>query len=277
MWINKSYNQKRETKKTILPEYIKKRLSADIGMTTANCPYCGIKLPTFPSRKTKCKKCNNFIYKRTRAYDNTSILIKENEIEKVEKEYAIRTFMLNYACDDFEEYEKKLQKIRKTQSIPFNDVIWYKYEQEYWDAYRKLDFPKMVSIHWDRAAFLFNEKKYKGALGEFLVCMFWDACGSDFFVDEELVNKFGRESWFNTQINFLGNSGRCLEYLNISEKELKDMILSMPIEKGLPFPFSIEELIPYYLKAYKQHQLEKKKFEAEYKIRYLIGGKIEGK
>lgn len=273
--LYKSYNQKKKTKKTTLPEYIKKRLSADIGITTANCPYCGIKLSTFPSRKTKCKKCDNFIYKKTRAYDNANILIKENEIEKVEKEYKKRTFMLNYACDNFEEYEKKLQRIRKTQSIPFNDVIWYKYEQEYREACNKLNFDKITWFHWNKATFLLAEEHYKSALQEYLVFIFWNTCGGNNFVERPVIDKKFEDNYLKTNINFLGNPGRCLEYLNISEKELKKMILNMPIEQGIPFPFSIEELIPYYLKAYKQHKLEKKKFESEYNIHYLIGGKIK--
>lgn len=47
------------------------------------------------------------------------------------------------------------------------------------------------------------------------------------------------------------------------------MILEIPLEKGLIFPFSIKELTPYYLNAYKLHQIEKK-FEQKHKTRYLI-------
>ena len=65
----------------------KPKLNKNIGITTANCPYCGIDLPKFPRRKTKCKNCGNYIYIRTRPADEVRILIKEDEIETIETEY----------------------------------------------------------------------------------------------------------------------------------------------------------------------------------------------
>lgn len=265
------YNNCKKSKQMQFPEYIKKRLSKSIGIVTPNCPYCGEKLPNFPSRKIKCKNCKNFIYKKTRAFDNASILIKEDEIEKVEDEWNRKRFMLNYCFDDFDKYEKELKKIRKTKNTSFNDVIWYRYEQKTKEAYAKSDLTTIMFLHWDKGTFLFNEKHYKDAFNEYLCFMFWRCCMSgDNFMQRSLTDKQIECSHLKSSINFMGNPGRCIEYLDLSEKDLKKMILEIPLEKGLIFPFSIKELTPYYLNAYQLHQIEKKKFEQKHKTRYLI-------
>lgn len=67
----------------------------EIGVTTANCPYCNIELNKFPAKKTKCKNCLNYIYVKTRPIDNKKVLIKENEIELIEKEWE-NNAQINY-------------------------------------------------------------------------------------------------------------------------------------------------------------------------------------
>lgn len=258
--------------KKALPKYILKRLSKDLGITETKCPYCGITLKKFPSRKTKCKNCKNFIYKRTRPIDGENILVTEKQIKQVDKEWSKRIFMGNYMGEDFEKYEKELQEIRKTDKIPFNDVVWYRYQQKYREACSKNDFEAIRFIHWEEGSFLFDEKRYKDALSQYLVNMYWNICGVGLILD------IGKEEYFKyffkPRIDFLGNPGRCIEYLNLTKDELEKMVLNMPIEEGFPFPCSIEDLLPYYLKAYDQHKQEKVKFEKEYNTRYLIGGKI---
>lgn len=270
-------------KRDFLPSYIQERLSSNLGETEAKCPYCGINLDSFPKAKKKCKNCKNFIYKRTRPLDNKPILIREEQIEAVSKEWDRKRFMLSYAFDEFESYEKELKEKRNTHKVPFNDVVWYKFEKQYWDAFNKGNLLEIENIYWRRASFLLDEEKYKSSFQNYLVFLFWQICGVQaniegnkttyqFFSDaKDYYDKWGG---YETYIQFYGNIGRCLEHLNLSKKELENMVLNMPLEKGLNFPFTPEELLPYYLKAYDKHKREKKKFEKEYGIRYMIGGKI---
>lgn len=65
-------------------------LSKNIGNTTAVCPYCNEKLEKMPKRKTKCSNCDNHIYKRTRPYDEAHIIIREDQIDAIEEEWAIK-------------------------------------------------------------------------------------------------------------------------------------------------------------------------------------------
>ncbi len=136
--------------------------------------------------------------------------------------------------------------------------------------------------YWDKGSLLFRDKKYEAALEQYLMFMFWRICGVTIFKDGKKVeytfsaSKEFYDKWggYEAHIQFYGNIGRCLEYSNISKKELKSMVLNMPLEEGLNFPFTPEDLLPYYLKAYNKHKREKRKFEREYGKRYLIGGKI---
>ena len=63
--------------------------SEHIGNTNAICPYCEEKLEKMPKRKTKCPKCENFIYKRTRPYDEVDIILREDQLDIIEEEWAI--------------------------------------------------------------------------------------------------------------------------------------------------------------------------------------------
>jgi len=66
-----------------------KKLSQNIGETEAICPYCHKKLEKKPSRKTKCPHCENYIYKRTRPFDDADILIRKDQIDQIDEEWSI--------------------------------------------------------------------------------------------------------------------------------------------------------------------------------------------
>lgn len=50
-----------------------------IGLTKPACPYCGVILPEFPIKKTKCKDCGNFFTVKKRYIDNVMVIIKLEE------------------------------------------------------------------------------------------------------------------------------------------------------------------------------------------------------
>lgn len=64
--------------------------SKKIGNTNAICPYCNEKLEKMPKRKTKCPKCENYIYKRTRPFDEVDIIIREDQLDIIEEEWSIK-------------------------------------------------------------------------------------------------------------------------------------------------------------------------------------------
>jgi len=59
--------------------------------TNPFCPYCKAPLPKFPTAKTKCKKCGQFIYVRTLPLDKSHVVVTEIEASAIDKEK--RTFV----------------------------------------------------------------------------------------------------------------------------------------------------------------------------------------
>ena len=84
-------------------------LDKTIGETKAICPYCETKLEKKPSRKKQCPHCENYIYKRTRPYDDAHIIIREDQIEDMEEQWAIA----NGSYDLFLKEKKREQKIKE--------------------------------------------------------------------------------------------------------------------------------------------------------------------
>lgn len=140
----------------------KNKLDKNIGVTTANCPYCGIKLSKFPGRKTKCKTCGKYMYVRTRPADGVKILIKEEEIQIINEEndkkygrdkipiidatkemdFIYKSLTQNYEklCN----YEEILQ-IEEADRLSVLQWIWERWEYHNSDKELKEAFPKYSS------------------------------------------------------------------------------------------------------------------------------------
>lgn len=64
------------------------------------CPYCLIELKKRPLAKTKCKNCKNYIYSRSRPFDEKKVLLTEAEAEMVEIQWATINGTLDYYLDE---------------------------------------------------------------------------------------------------------------------------------------------------------------------------------
>lgn len=93
------------------------------GVITLTCPYCGCSLEKFPSKKTKCKKCSNYIYVRTRPSDHKKALFKENEIKEIQEDYEdffYKERNIEKAQQEWDFYFKNRNKqIKETKKINF--------------------------------------------------------------------------------------------------------------------------------------------------------------
>jgi hypothetical protein len=98
----------------------KDSLSKNIGVTEALCPYCNSDLEKKPTRKTKCPHCNNYIYKRTRPYDNADILIREEQIDLIEEEWSI----VNDSHDIYLKEKERERRIRDEMRKRFGREIF---------------------------------------------------------------------------------------------------------------------------------------------------------
>lgn len=63
--------------------------SLKVGNIEPICPYCSHALNKMPGRKKKCPSCAQFIYVRTCPQERVKILIREEQIETIEENWAI--------------------------------------------------------------------------------------------------------------------------------------------------------------------------------------------
>ena len=102
-------------------------------METNKCPYCKKRLEKVPSRKKKCDFCGKYIYIRTRPKDKKKVLVKKDEINKIEKEwidYAIKSIRFK----KLKEFGVEKRDFIKTYNILkerfgssplISDVLWW--------------------------------------------------------------------------------------------------------------------------------------------------------
>ena len=167
----------------------------------------------------------------------------------------------------FLHFKKNIQKQEPVVFQKDNDKKWAELQERYFKAFGEQRFSAIYYIENERARLLFDEKKYKGALQFFLRAMFVDVQVSSWHIKKGFCK-------IDTFINLLGDCARCVAYLDLTKEQFKDIVLNIPVEKGVDFTFSIKELLPYYLKAFDRYTKEKEKYERKYKTRFLTGKKI---
>lgn len=219
------------------------QFNTKIGVETPTCPYCGCELVKFPGRKTKCKKCENYIYVRTRPADGKRILIKENEKQLIQIEWEKKngTFEIRQMeRNEFAQIKQKLQKLRKCDFVPDNDV--------YWNLYQERHLKELAEERWidyahttnDMANLLYKEQKYGGALEHYLEALYIDIC----IPHHEETGGQCRQL-FSSRENILkyrscypvAAFSNCINEVNLNIEQIKEIFMSLMIPQ-IPFPIS---------------------------------------
>src|ERR1041385_2519247 len=68
----------------------------DIGKTNAVCPYCSSRFGKMPTRKLRCARCQRVVVIRTRPSDGRKVLLREEDIERLEQQWLIATETEDY-------------------------------------------------------------------------------------------------------------------------------------------------------------------------------------
>ena len=230
-------------KKTTHKEHdklVKEHLHRSTGNDESKCPYCNSVLAVFPTRKINCLKCKKTIYVVKRPYDSKNVLATEKDKTILDKDRENLKYY--FWQDDFFEYEKKLKEIRKGGYTPPSDVYWYKLQCKALIAFANKDYQELKMIYYSRARERFRNKKYDEALEYFLQADYIDACGATcngfLYENNDAAIK-------KTELSFmlLGNIGRCITNLNLSEDELVNVFLNADFEY-LPYPFKRSVFVP---------------------------------
>lgn len=221
-------------------------LNKDIGIATPHCPYCGIELKKFPGRKTKCKNCNNFIYVRTRPYDNKKILIKEDEILDIEIEWEKKNGTYEFRQkerNELLEIKQQLMIQRKTNSVSDNDVKWIYYQQKRLRAAHSKQWSNYGFYTEQMAQLLYNEQKYQAALEHYLEAEYFSMCcggNEDGFMSKSQLIQFPNL----LKQPFLSYVYDCIENLALNEKEIERIFMNMIIINA-PYTLTRQETWKY--------------------------------
>ncbi|MCK6598842.1 MAG: hypothetical protein L6Q37_10795 [Bdellovibrionaceae bacterium] len=92
----------------------------------AKCPSCGVSLKKHPKSKTKCKKCGNYIFKRTRPYDNKEVTVTENEAKLIDIEWQKVNGTYAEIAKEYKEKDniKENLKLKLGKEPSENDIMW---------------------------------------------------------------------------------------------------------------------------------------------------------
>lgn len=221
-------------------------LKKNIGIDTANCPYCGTELKKFPGRKTKCKSCNNFIYVRTRPYDNKKILIKEDEIIDIQIEWEKKNGTYEFhqkERNELIEIKHDLMAKRNTNFVSDNDIKWVYCQQKRLDAAQHQNWNDYGSFTEQMAQLLYDEQKYQAALEHYLEAEYFSMCcggNADGFMPKTHLIQFPNL----LKAPFLSYVYDCIESLDLNEIEIEKIFMDMIIVNA-PFTLSRKEAWKY--------------------------------
>ena len=227
--------------------------NSNIGITTPNCPYCGVDLAKFPGRKTKCKTCGNFIYVRTRPADNAKILIREDEKELIQIEWEKRNGTFEYfqkQRNELANIKLELQQTRNSGFVSDNDVKWVYYQRKRLEAANIAAWHDYGLYTEQMADLLFSERKYRKALEHYLEAEYFNLCcagNAAGFSSKSLIKKMSAGEHFGV-IRYLPE---CIENLKLNLKQVKEIFLEI-LTVNAPFPLTKEEAWEYLNRAIKE-------------------------
>lgn len=123
------------------------------------CPYCNKKLQEIPTRKKKCEHCNKFIFVKRRPIDDKHILLREEQLPKLELEWE-KYFEIKdeERWSDYPDYEKVKNDLTKKMGFKpkTSDIVWGMLNSELLGAKSWQD---KGSIYRSMASFLYGEDK----------------------------------------------------------------------------------------------------------------------
>ncbi|MCF7809890.1 hypothetical protein K9N50_02755 [bacterium] len=155
----------------------------EIGELNAVCPYCGVELKKKPGRKTKCRDCENFIYVRTRPIDQKKILIREDQIEQIEEQWAIANGTYEEYCRVKDESRRRWESARYVLKQRFskdpseNDVQWYLFNEDLIIHAKQKDWGLYRNTRMQMAFHLEKEGRFNDALTTLLEVCYLDLNG----------------------------------------------------------------------------------------------------
>lgn len=143
------------------------------------CPYCGITLDKFPSRKIKCLKCGEFMYVRTQPKDRKRVIVTKDQADKIEEEWSIVTGTHDQYLFEKEKVKKEKEILTKRfgKEPTENDVKWGLFNKELIENARNNNWGLYRNTRLDMGDLLKKEGKYQQTLETYLEICYLDLNG----------------------------------------------------------------------------------------------------
>ena len=214
----------------------------------AECPSCHETLKKIPGAKTKCPHCGQYMYVRTRLKDRARIVVTEDEAEKIKEEWAIvGGAHAEYLAQKKEiENEREVLKHRFGQEPSDNDVMWGVLTKRQLEAALYKKWGLYRSTRFEMAEILRKEKRYKGALDNYLEVCFIDMNGIENKLDID-SDEMRTYQVFNPDSGYLAPGilsrvAKMAENAGLEKSELKQKVLEnyKKLKDNFKFPLSPE-------------------------------------
>ncbi|WP_139172592.1 hypothetical protein [Onishia taeanensis] len=220
-----------------------------VGNKEPVCPHCSIALDKMPGRKKKCPSCSEFIFVRTCPEERVKVLVREDQIELIEKKWAIE----NGAHEQFLAENRDREAIKNqlmSQGIDSPTDLDVKWQQ------LKASLPKLASEYkWGlyrnarlgMGDVLKKQGKLSEALDTYLEVCFIDLngpnnCGTKDPEILKMLPPFDPKSAFLAP-GVLGYIEKMCKELNVKPEDLGSRFISLSseVEHQLKLPISAEE------------------------------------
>lgn len=234
----------------------KQLMNPNIGTEQQECPYCHASLSSFPKRKTKCKKCNNYFYSKERPYDDKRVIVKEDELELIMidelKKYGEYE---KYLADKkrFSDKENELKLSQDTNEVSYYDVKMCLYEEDRIICKDNKEFASYRGKTRNMASLSFCYERYMAVVSLYLEAEYIDICHAD--DNRSSLTKTDLESMeIFPLVSFNKYFENSVRKLNLTKADLKKVFFEQPIIIGKEYQLYSKE------DAWKYIEVELKKF-----------------
>jgi hypothetical protein len=155
----------------------------EIGYLEPLCPYCYARLDSIPIRSNPCPECGNTIFVGIRPLDDSKILLREDQIEELEEQWAIKKGVYQEYLGKKEmnrvEYEEEQSFLRKrfTRTPSRFEIQWELLWKKCLKHARNFNWRLYRDVRLEMAELLKKERKLNRALEYYYELCYLDLNG----------------------------------------------------------------------------------------------------
>jgi hypothetical protein len=151
----------------------------EIGELGSDCPYCSAVISPRPQRKKRCPHCGNPVYVRTRPIDKKKVLLAEDELLMLAKEWRIyHEVFEDHQVDEEDFLAEKARLIKGRDIEPSNRVVlWSLYNRRLLEYGRNHYWGLYVNTLLDMAELERKQGYPEHALRFYFLISYFDANG----------------------------------------------------------------------------------------------------